>query len=324
MKTTILGLLLATSVILSAQTVPNNFAANGCGSATSCSVTLPSNPPAGSALSIKVHVSSSTKVTISDGQGDSFTCSTALTVGTHQLYLCQAFNVAGGATTIKAAYSGTIGFSHVFAAEIDGVAKLAQAPVGSANTTGVQQITSPAISLSQNSVLDAICFQPGVTVTPAQALTVGTGYTLEKNLGNVIAEYQVTSQSGSYTASCTSNTKGSMGVLVGAFIGSTPTPPSPIGVPGNFTLSIVPGTTPTPTPLAITSASPLPSAVQGATYSYQLTATGGTPPYTWAITSGALPSYLSLSSSGLITGTVPADASLTTYNFTATVTDSAK
>jgi hypothetical protein len=50
----------------------------------------------------------------------------------------------------------------------------------------------------------------------------------------------------------------------------------------------------------------LPTAFIGIPYSFQMNATGGTPPYHWAITSGALPLGLTLSDSGLISGTVSA------------------
>ena len=53
----------------------------------------------------------------------------------------------------------------------------------------------------------------------------------------------------------------------------------------------------------------------------QLQCTGGTAPYTFAINSGGLPSGLSLSSSGLISGTSPASG---TSTFTAKCTDAAK
>ena len=56
------------------------------------------------------------------------------------------------------------------------------------------------------------------------------------------------------------------------------------------------------TPPSITTNS-LPAWTGRAVYSQTLGATGGTPPYTWAITAGALPTGLSLSSSGVISGT---------------------
>ncbi len=53
----------------------------------------------------------------------------------------------------------------------------------------------------------------------------------------------------------------------------------------------------------ITSLCPLPPAEEGVPYTYTFLATGGTPPYLWGIISGSLPSGLSLSTSGVITGT---------------------
>ncbi|MFZ1904252.1 MAG: putative Ig domain-containing protein [Steroidobacteraceae bacterium] len=55
-------------------------------------------------------------------------------------------------------------------------------------------------------------------------------------------------------------------------------------------------------PLVISTTS-LPGGQVGAAYSATLTATGGTSPYGWSITSGSLPAGLSLSSSGAISGT---------------------
>jgi hypothetical protein len=58
----------------------------------------------------------------------------------------------------------------------------------------------------------------------------------------------------------------------------------------------------------------------GAYPSTALSATGGTGPYTWALSTGNLPTGLTLSSSGMISGT-PTTAG--TFSFTVTVTDSA-
>jgi sugar lactone lactonase YvrE len=76
---------------------------------------------------------------------------------------------------------------------------------------------------------------------------------------------------------------------------------------------------PVTTLLTITTALPLPPGSVNAPYSQSLTATGGTPPYTWSLTSGALPTGLNLSASGTISGT-PLSAG--TAMFTAQVTDS--
>jgi hypothetical protein len=74
-------------------------------------------------------------------------------------------------------------------------------------------------------------------------------------------------------------------------------------------------------PLTITSPATLsPGAVVGAVYSETLAASGGAPPYTWQVVSGTWPAGLSISSSGVISGTPSAAG---TYVFSAQVTDSA-
>jgi hypothetical protein len=44
--------------------------------------------------------------------------------------------------------------------------------------------------------------------------------------------------------------------------------------------------------LSIVSTSPLPNAFQNQAYNFQLQAQGGTPPYTWSVTAGTLPTGL--------------------------------
>ncbi len=56
-------------------------------------------------------------------------------------------------------------------------------------------------------------------------------------------------------------------------------------------------------PLSITTASPLPGGKVGEEYTTSLAAVGGKLPYTWSIESGSLPEGLSLSASGVISGT---------------------
>jgi hypothetical protein len=65
--------------------------------------------------------------------------------------------------------------------------------------------------------------------------------------------------------------------------------------------------------------STLPPATVGASYSQALTASGGTAPYTYALTAGALPAGLSLSSGGALSGTPTTAGS---SSFTVTATDS--
>ena len=79
-----------------------------------------------------------------------------------------------------------------------------------------------------------------------------------------------------------------------------------------------PSSTPGPVALQIATTS-LPAGTAGASYAATLAATGGTPPYTWSITGGALPSGFSLSAS---TGTIAGTATLPgSFSFTAQVQD---
>jgi hypothetical protein len=83
----------------------------------------------------------------------------------------------------------------------------------------------------------------------------------------------------------------------------------------NFTLQVV-------APLSITTTS-LPVGAPSLAYSQTLSATGGVPPYSWALAagSGALPPGLALSPAGVIGGTIAFNAT-GVYSFTVQVTDS--
>jgi uncharacterized repeat protein (TIGR01451 family)/fimbrial isopeptide formation D2 family protein len=61
-----------------------------------------------------------------------------------------------------------------------------------------------------------------------------------------------------------------------------------------------------------------PPGVVGASYSYTLTATGGTAPYTWSVNAGTLPAGLTLSSGGVLSGTPTAAGS---FSFSVNVID---
>jgi Putative Ig domain/CHAP domain len=76
--------------------------------------------------------------------------------------------------------------------------------------------------------------------------------------------------------------------------------------------------------LTVTSPHP-PRAVAGRRYSFALTATDGRPPYRWRVTSGALPAGLSLSPTGVLSGTAGAGTAAATpaasWPVTVAVTD---
>ncbi|HET6840959.1 MAG TPA: putative Ig domain-containing protein [Candidatus Angelobacter sp.] len=75
-----------------------------------------------------------------------------------------------------------------------------------------------------------------------------------------------------------------------------------------------------PAPLAITTSSLVAGNIN-TSYSATLAATGGTTPYTWSVSSGALPAGVGLSSAGIISGTPTASGS---FSFTVQLSDAAK
>ncbi|MGY5808915.1 putative Ig domain-containing protein [Rhizobium sp. LEGMi198b] len=72
-------------------------------------------------------------------------------------------------------------------------------------------------------------------------------------------------------------------------------------------------------PTVSVSPTSLPSGTIATAYSQTITASGGTAPYTYAVTAGSLPAGLTLSSTGVLSGTATAAG---TFNLTITATDS--
>jgi hypothetical protein len=89
-----------------------------------------------------------------------------------------------------------------------------------------------------------------------------------------------------------------------------------IGIPLNATGTAA-------TSLGINTYSPLISATASAPYLTTLSAVGGTPPYSWTVQQGsALPTGLTLSTAGTISGAVDPSVAVGSYPFTVQVTDS--
>ncbi len=74
--------------------------------------------------------------------------------------------------------------------------------------------------------------------------------------------------------------------------------------------------------LIISSSATLPQATRSAAYQATLATSGGTGPFTWTVSSGSLPSGLSLSSAGVVSGTLNSSVAAGSYTFTIEATDS--
>ena len=153
-----------------------------------------------------------------------------------------------------------------------------------------------------------------IAVTPANQ-TITNGATQQFTATGTYSDsstQNITSQatwSSSNTGVATIN---SAGLATAVSAGSTTISATLSGVTGNTNLTVQ------VTPLTITTTS-LPNGTLNVSYSATLAASGGTPPYTWSISSGSLPAGLSLNTStGGISGTPTTTG---TFNFTVQVTD---
>jgi WD40 repeat protein len=153
-----------------------------------------------------------------------------------------------------------------------------------------------------------------IGVTPANP-TIQTGGTQQFTATGSYSDgstQDLTSQVTWGSSATTVATVSTAGLATGLGAGSCTVSATLGSVSGGTTLTVEAAA------LAITTGS-LADATVGAAYSATLTATGGTPSYTWSITTGSLPAGLSLdTTTGLIGGTPTASG---TSSFTVQVTD---
>ncbi|MGA7684925.1 MAG: putative Ig domain-containing protein [Terriglobales bacterium] len=182
--------------------------------------------------------------------------------------------------------------------------------------------TPTATSTSANLSISVTAPPISVTTNSLTGGTLGTAYSASLGATGGITPYAWSISAGSLPAGLTLNAG------TGAISG---TPTGNVTGPVNFTVKVTDAETPTAktataalsitistTPLSVTTSS-LAVGVDGSAYTQTLQATGGVSPYSWTVTTGTLPTGLSLNSStGVISGT-PTGSSAT---FTVTATDS--
>src|SRR6202158_659778 len=264
------------------------FVMAGCGA---------SAPPA-----MSVAVSPNTALTIDQGQQKSFTASVTNDSASKGV----TWSVSGGGTL-----TGSTSTSATY---------VAPTPV-TANQTATVTATSVADATKTASVRVIVTPPPTVaTTSPLTAGTIGAAYSVS---------LQASGGAGAVTWSLASGTlPNGLSLSSGGVISGTPTATGT----STFTVQVADSGSPVltatkqlsiavnPAPLAIVTAT-LPNGTLQSTYNSTLQASGGTTPYTWSVTVGALPTGLTLNAAtGQITG-VPTTSG--TSAFTVTVTDSA-
>lgn len=165
---------------------------------------------------------------------------------------------------------------------------------------------------------------PDIVLLPATAPApnYGSGYTFRITVSGGTSPYTVTLDSGSLPTGLTFT-----GDNAGATISGTPSAYGTYtftvkavdyhGYVGSQTYSFTVGA-----PVIIILPSTIPGATAPANYNTTFTASGGIAPYTFNVLSGSLPTGLSLSSAGVLSGIASGADTAVTYNFVLRATDS--
>ncbi|WP_267225594.1 putative Ig domain-containing protein [Dyella silvae] len=168
---------------------------------------------------------------------------------------------------------------------------------------------------SRNYTLTVNALPPVITTTSLTAGSVGTSYsqTIAVSGGNSPLSFAVTagslpaglslSSSGVLSGTPTAGGSFSFSITVTDALSATSTQSYSLTIAAP-TIAVAPGT--------------LPAATLHGAYNQTVTGAGGTAPYTFSVTAGALPTGMALSSSGVLSGNPTANGN---YSFTITATD---
>ncbi len=238
--------------------------------------------------------------------------------GTAGTAFSQTFTQTGGTGAITWSFVGTLpnGLSLNAATGV-----LAGTP-SAAGTFNLWIVATDASTCTGNRLYTLTINCPTITVNPASLPNGRAGVAYNQTLtassnGGGTAPYTFTVSAGALPAGLTLGAGGGLSGTPASFgnFNFTATATDANGCTGGraYTLTINP-----PCPTLTVNPASLPNGFQSTAYSQTSTATGGTAPYTFAVTLGGLPLGLTLASNGALTGTPTAAG---TFSFTVTATD---
>ena len=289
------------------------------------SAQITSTPSSLTFLNTYVGLSSLTKSITVKNTGTASTTITAITS------TCPEFKLASGTTPSTLAPGATTSFSMLFAPDsvktfncdytlTQQTGSPLQVPL-----TGTGLATKAVVSTSP--VFLSFPNQPEGTASTTQLITIsntGTGSVKLQQIALTPPTFSINPVTLPITINAGANTTISVsyspalvtsetGVLALTF---DQVPTQVVDLSGNGAVA---------TSLSLLNVAILPAATQSAAYQATLLAASGTPPYTFSLKPGStMPSGLTLSSTGLISGTIASTVTAGTYTFTAGVKDTKK
>ncbi len=319
-------------IVASGGTVPYSYAVTAgalpAGVTLSSSGTLSGTPSAGGSFAITVTATDATPAGSGGPYAGSASYTLAVTVPTITLAPTSLPAAASGVaySQMLVATGGTAPFSYAVTAgalpaglTLSSTGTLAGTPSASGSfalSVTVTDASSGSGPYAGTRSYTLVVTAPALTLAPATlaAGAVGAAYSQALVASGGTAPYSYAVTAGALPAGVTLSTSGTLSGTPsagGSFaITVTATDATPAGSGGPYAASAAYAlavTVPTIT-LAPTS---LPAAMSGVAYSQVLPATGGTAPYGYAVTAGALPTGVTLSPTGTLSGTPSASGSFT-------------